>query len=674
MAILITNANANINDSTLSYTLTFSGKTGVKVTGQIIVNGTVIASATTTGSSSVVVTITTSNLYANAQGSSLSGAITFRVNDLSSDDILLGSSSKTGGNITINARNSSLSVSSPTQANPINLDLADPVNVIASWSRPHTAFRGRIKGYVWNGSSYVLVFNRYGFATSTNFDIVALGYLSNFVSAMNGASPRNFRLELYTQFDDGTADYLELGSVNSTITVTSGVIKTYVTLSTISISNFELLPIDMTVPFTLNTHGSYAHTVRLKLKKSDGTTVLIRTQSVSAGVTSGNFTIGSTESNLILNALASLTYATVFAEVDTSTHGTTNSQSTATTVTLHADFKPSIGSVLHAESSGTQYVKTVLGYGAGTPFYLKSKSKLTFTVPVTNTTGATTSSIRVQFAGTDKTQPTSPVTTESLVTFGTLNATITVTDSRGRSVQTTLSGIVVRNYVYPKVDKFEVFRAEAIDGNYYPLGEFLRSIIKGTAFSVLALDGTTQKNWIKYKIDVRVRDTGSYSNNSPVTPGGLVFGELTTVGADGYSVTNSYQVRLRVYDAFYDLNNNLSSLEDTDDYAENIQILPLGKVAMLIGEDYVTIGNVSDGTYNLTVGLRGINSLGPIKINGVDVGTGGESGGSSAAHDITIVDSGTYYTSGNVEGALQEVGASMGNVGSILDEIIGGTI
>ena len=153
MPILITNANANINDSTLSYTLTFSGKTGAKVTGQIIVNGTVIASATTTGSSSVVVTITASNLYANAQGSSLSGAVTFRVNDLSSDDILLGSSSKTGGNITINARNSSLNVSSPTGASPINLDLADPVNMIASWSRPHTAFRGRIKGYVWNGSS-----------------------------------------------------------------------------------------------------------------------------------------------------------------------------------------------------------------------------------------------------------------------------------------------------------------------------------------------------------------------------------------------------------------------------------------------------------------------------------------------------------------------------------------
>lgn len=613
MPILITNANANINDSTLSYTLTFSGKTGAKVTGQILVNGTVIASATTTGSSSVVVTITASNLYANAQGSLLSGAATFRVNDLSSDDILLGSSSKTGGNITINARNSSLSVSSPAGASPINLDLADPVNVIASWSRPHTAFRGRIKGYVWNGTSYVLVFNRYGYGTSANFDIVSLGYISAFDSAMNGASPRNFRLELLTQFDDGTADNIDIGGVNATVTVTNGVIKTYVTLSTIAISNFELLPIDQTVPFTLNTHGSYAHTVRLKLKKSDGTTVLIQTQSASAGVTNGNFSIGTTERNLILNALPTVTYATVFVEVDTDTYGTTDSQSTATTMTLHADFKPSIGIVSHAESSGTQYVKTALGYGTDTPFYLKAKSKVTFTVPVTNTTGATTSNIRVQFAGTDKTHATSPVTTESLVSFGTLNATITVTDSRGRTVQSIVTSIVVRDYAYPKVDKFEVFRASSSSGDYDPLGTFLRCIVKGTATSVLALNGSTQKNWIKYKIDTRIRNTGSYSNNAAITPGGLSFGELTTTGSSGFSVANAYDVRVRVFDAFYDLDNDASTLEDTDDYAENIQVLPLGEVSLLIGKNYISVGKVwQQGT---------IDAIGDIFSNGSKTAT-----------------------------------------------------
>jgi len=592
MALAIT-SSANINDSTSSYSVVVSGKlnSANRILIDIRIRGTSVATGEGTGTTINVSGVTAAEIYANAQGNSLSGAVVIYAYEFNSSDTLVQSITKSG-NITINAGNSSLSVSSPTGGSPINLDLADPVNVAASWSRPHTTFRGRIKGYVWNGSSYVLVFNRYGYGTSANFDIVALGYLSAFESAMNGSSPRNFRLELYTQFDDGTGDYLELGSVNSTVTVTSGVVKTYVTLSTIAISNFELLPIDMTVPFTLNTHGSYAHTVRLKLKKSDGTTVLIRTQSVSAGVTSGNLTIGATERNLILNALPIVTYATIFAEVDTDTYGTTNSQSTATTVTLHADFKPSIGSISHTESIGTQYVKTALGYGAGTPFYLKAKSKLTFVVPVTNTTGATTSNIRVQFAGTDKTQSTSPVTTESLVSFGTLNATITVTDSRGRSIQSTVASIVVRNYVYPKVDKFEVFRAASVSGAYDPLGTFLRCIIKGTATTVLALDGTTQKNWIKYKIDTRVKNIGSFSNNAAVTPGGLSFGELTTTGVSGFLVANAYDIRIRVFDAFYDLDNDASTLEDTDDYAENIQLLPFGEVALLLGKNYASIGKV----------------------------------------------------------------------------------
>ncbi|NTW95549.1 MAG: hypothetical protein HGB31_02895 [Erysipelotrichaceae bacterium] len=92
----------------------------------------------------------------------------------------------------------------------------------------------------------------------------------------------------------------------------------------------------------------------------------------------------------------------------------------------------------------------------------------------------------------------------------------------------TSAPITVRAYTYPKVDKFEVYRS-TVSGVFDPVfGTYLRCVIKGTAIAVKALDGTTEKNWIKYKIDYRIKSTGSFSKNSAIAPGGLTFGELTT--------------------------------------------------------------------------------------------------------------------------------------------------
>ncbi|MGB7595252.1 MAG: hypothetical protein WBL80_06780, partial [Erysipelotrichaceae bacterium] len=483
----------------------------------------------------------------------------------------------------------------------------------------HAAFKARLKGYVYNGSSYVQVFNRYGYDTSANFDVVSLGYAAAMIAAMNSVSPRAFKLELYTQFNDGTGDYIDIGGLNDSDIITGGTTKTFVTLSTVAIGNFELLPIDMTVPFTLTTHGSYAHTVRLYCKNPAGTAFLIKTVSLSAGVTSGNFAIGTTERNIILNALPTVAYATTYAEVDTASYGTTNSKSVATTLTLHADFKPTIGTVTHAESSLTQFVKTALGYGAGTPFYLTAKSKTTFTVPVTNATGATTSSIRVVFAGTDKSQAASPIITDFLSMGGTPTAVITVTDSRGRVASVVTAAITVRAYTYPKVDKFEVYRSNS-GGTYDPsLGTYLRCVIKGTAYTVKALDGTTEKNWIKYKIDYRVKNTGGFSNNTAVVPGGLVFGELTTAALAGFLTGSAYDVRIRVFDAFYDLDSDASALEDTDDYAEGLTILPIAKITSAFGDDWMSIGMIGDGTYAIDSSAKGINTLGDFTKSGVKI-------------------------------------------------------
>jgi hypothetical protein len=138
------------------------------------------------------------------------------------------------------------------------------------------------------------------------------------------------------------------------------------------------------------------------------------------------------------------------------------------------------------------------------------------------------------------------------------------------------------------------------------------------------LDGTTEKNWIKYKIDYRIKNTGSFSNNSAIAPGGLTFGELTTTALAGFLTAEVYDIRLRVFDAFYDIDNDASTLEDTDDYAEGITLLPSGDVSMILGKRYASFGKTYDGSGTIDVAEAAdgisINADGDIYSRGVKLG------------------------------------------------------
>jgi hypothetical protein len=161
-----------------------------------------------------------SAIYSEAEGSNLSGCVT--VQAVNTRFVLSASINATtsAGNLTIAARNSAL----VTTANIIDMALADPANLAFSWTRPHTAFRARIKFYVYNGSSYDLIFSRYGFdGTSSSGDLKNYGgtdYTSAIVAAMNGSSPRNYKVELYTQFV--ASSIVDIGSLNDSDIITNG--------------------------------------------------------------------------------------------------------------------------------------------------------------------------------------------------------------------------------------------------------------------------------------------------------------------------------------------------------------------------------------------------------------------------------------------------------------------
>jgi hypothetical protein len=231
MALVISSA-AGISDGSTSCAIVVTGKLNSArlVTFEVKIQGVLVGSGSTYGTSGSAIGITALEIYNNAMGHLLAGGATIHAYEWDSlESNITQTAASVTRDITITARNSALSVTSPTTGSPINLNLADPVNILATWTRPssHAAFLGRLKAYVWTGTAWSLIFNRYGYTNNISLDVVYMGYDAAIIAAMGGVSPRNFKLELYTQFDDGTADNWDIGSLNATVTVTSGFIYAF---------------------------------------------------------------------------------------------------------------------------------------------------------------------------------------------------------------------------------------------------------------------------------------------------------------------------------------------------------------------------------------------------------------------------------------------------------------
>lgn len=680
MAITITNANANISDTTLSYAIGYTGQTGSYVIASILVNGVTIKAVS--GTSPITVTYTAASLYNAAAGSTRIGAVTFRVEDVNSSDIVISTSNRIGGTITINYRMGGLTLTKPLSSSRWNMDLTIGNTLNASWGRTNTAaFYARLKGYVYNGSGWTQVFNRYGFGSSTGMDLDAYGYHDSIVAAMNGVTPRDFMLQVITQFNDGTADYEDLSytaseGTNQRTTSGGSIIKTFFTPSTLTTSSFTLTPTLAIVPYTLTHHSICAHSIKLYVNNT-----LIRTEAytpaAAEGTYSGNFAITATERTAILNAMPSNMTATSYAEV-TENGATTDSKAYATSATISStDYKPAIGTISWAESVATAYVKTVFGYTQqADAVFLTAKSKVTFTVPTTMATGASLVSIRVQFAGTDQTAALSPVTTSFLAIASlTSSYTTTVTDSRGQTITTTNGSIKVKAYTYPTVDKFEVYRANTGSTTYAPLGTYLRAIYKATASSITNATGV-ERNWIRVRIDSKVSTAAdsTYLNKLETAGTTLTIPETISAEYSGYLTTTVYSVRIRVYDAFYDLDNDASILEDTDDYSQNVQTLPYGKVSMMLGDEYMSVGKVwTQGTLDVAgdvyangiklATLAAVYPVGSIYMSVLATNPSTIFGGTWVAlPDRFLVGVGTTFGAGSAAGAMSHVHSTTDHV------------
>jgi hypothetical protein len=213
--------------------------------------------------------------------------------------------------------------------------------------------------------------------------------------AMLGVSPRNLYYVIETGFVANTTVYYTTGAITTGNVDLTKIIPSGIDQAQLVSVALTLTSSTTAVPFTLNIGTAGAtHTVRLYM----GVSTLIKEHT---GITaSGNFTIGATERNIILNALPSSVSATTWLEIISSKDGNTatwDSKSVATTVTLGSEYIPIIGTITRAEANAYLLAITSSNY------FLTAKSNIAFTIPATMATGTTRKSTRVQFAGTDAT-------------------------------------------------------------------------------------------------------------------------------------------------------------------------------------------------------------------------------------------------------------------------------
>ena len=535
MAITITSpTNANLADNGGSRTVIVSGLTsGNRVTAAIDIDGTIIGSATGAVSvSSVGVPYTASAFYSALDGKSLSGLIRIRAWEINSEGMIISTASAiTGGNATINGRLSAL-VSTNTP-NPYDLD--SPANINVSWTRPHTAFRGRVTVYVNN----TWCFSRYGFGTSANFNPTSYAnYVENMINAMGGVSPRDFRIEIQSQFNASTIVDLSGGVLTSNRT--NGVIKSFVQKT--DLTAFSSFTIGDTINYTLD-QKTAGTTVDIEITIG-GVSILTRTGVTGTGAKT--ITPSAGEITALYNAIPNASSATATMIATTKNAGDTVGTSSRTaTATVSGTIMPNFTTVTHSENIADVATKV----GA----YVQGRSKLNLAMTgATPGTGATIKSYRITFEAKEIT--TVSGVSNTIVGSGTIPIVARLTDSRDRWIEKTIN-VTVLAYSSPQLTGFTFIRANS-DGTPNPLGTYAR--FEFTA-SVSSLINGTQKNDLKYKLYTKTRAESTYTLKADIDPSTIT---VTISGTQriysGYVIETAYDGLIEVIDIFQTTIGNLS--------------------------------------------------------------------------------------------------------------------
>lgn len=286
------------------------------------------------------------------------------------------------------------------------------------------------------------------------------------------------------------------------------------------------------VTASVSVTGSNAVTVNITRAASSFThTVVFSFGSYSKtteGVgTSTSYTIPQSWLNAIPNATSGTGKVTVTTYSGSTKIGSAVSKNF--TLTVPASVVPTIGSVAVNDTTTNQAT-----FGN----MVQSKSKAKFTITASGALGSTIKAYKTVFEGTTYTGATP--TTGTIKGSGSVKATITVTDSRGRTASTTKSWTVVA-YTAPKITSFQGFRCLA-DGTENYEGTYLSLAVN---FSIAPVN---DKNSKAYTIEYKLKSATTWT---ALTSGAVYALNSSIVSASGlFGVDNTFDVRLSVTDTF----------------------------------------------------------------------------------------------------------------------------
>jgi hypothetical protein len=199
--------------------------------------------------------------------------------------------------------------------------------------------------------------------------------------------------------------------------------------------------------------------------------------------------------------------------------------------------------------SGVTLSDATSGIAAQFGAYVQSKSALKVQISASSQYGATIRSYSTTVLGTTYTGST--VTTSPLGQSGTVEVSIKVTDSRGRTATTTRNISVVA-YSAPRITSFSADRVDS-SGSADDEGTHLKVTL------ALAISPVGNKNTKQYKLLYKRKSDTSYTALQTTTPSDYSYSGTLTFTASSYPEFSSdygYDIRLQVSDYFTSVNSD----------------------------------------------------------------------------------------------------------------------
>lgn len=414
---------------------------------------------------------------------------------------------------------------------------------------------------VSTGSSYTINSSA---SKSGSLTINGTKYTFSFTAALSGNQTKTLYTKTVTiahaSAGSKTCAFSATCGINVTLSGTyygnitasgSGVFNTIARASTIS-----------SVTSSVSVNGTNEVTVAISRKASAFThTVVFSIGSYSktnTGVaTSSSYAIPTSWLNAIPNATSGTAKVTVTTYSGSTKIGSAVSKNF--TITVPASVVPTIGSVAVNDTTTNQTT-----YGN----MVQGKSKPKFTITASGALGSTIKAYKTVFEG--KTYTGATPTTSAITGSGTVSASITITDSRGRTASTTKNWTVAA-YTPPKIISFQGFRCLQ-DGTENYEGTYIK------AFLNFSISPVNNKNAGSYALEYKQKTATTWAS---LTSGAVYAFNDSIISASGYfGIDNTYEIRLSVSDSFTTIRSifEIPTAFTLIDYHKDGRALSFGKV------------------------------------------------------------------------------------------------